>query len=119
MSDPGQESAPSERKLVTALFADLSGSLGIITGRDPEQADEILSNVIALMEAEITRYGGVVTQVMGDGTPRKPMSTTPPVPAWLHSPCCGPLPGSLSLPPSTARLRSGSVSTPVRLWFGR
>ncbi len=67
MINPDRGSAPSERKLVTALFADLRGSLGMIAGRDPELADEILSNAIAVMETEVTRYGGIVAHVMGDG----------------------------------------------------
>lgn len=56
-----------ERKLLTVLFADLRGSLSLISGRDPEQADEILSEVTGLMLEAVTRHGGTVARLMGDG----------------------------------------------------
>ena len=56
-----------ERKLLTVLFADLRGSLALISGRDPEQADEILSAVTGLMLETVGRNAGTVARLMGDG----------------------------------------------------
>ena len=38
-----------ERKQVTVLFADLKGSLELLAGRDPEEAQGILDPVLELM----------------------------------------------------------------------
>lgn len=59
--------AQTERKLVTVLFADIRGSMGLITGRDPEQADEMLGAVIAQMTQAVHSFDGTVSRVMGDG----------------------------------------------------
>ncbi len=56
-----------ERKLLTVLFADLRGSLSLISGRDPEQADEILGEVTGLMLDTVARHSGTITRLMGDG----------------------------------------------------
>ena len=65
---PPEPYAPAgERKLLTVLFADLRGSLSIISGRDPEQADEILGEVTGLMLAAVARHEGTIARLMGDG----------------------------------------------------
>jgi class 3 adenylate cyclase/tetratricopeptide (TPR) repeat protein len=56
-----------ERKQVTVLFADMTGSLELLTDRDPEEARGILDPVLELMMEAVHRYEGVVNQVMGDG----------------------------------------------------
>jgi class 3 adenylate cyclase len=56
-----------ERKQVTVLFADMKGSLELISGPDPEQARKLLDPVIERMMDAIHRYEGTVNQVMGDG----------------------------------------------------
>jgi len=56
-----------ERKLVTVLFADLKGSLELIADRDPEEARKLLDPVLEHMCEAVERYGGTVSQVMGDG----------------------------------------------------
>lgn len=56
----------SERKNVSVLFADLSGSLGLLEP-DPEQAKRLLEGVLDQLIAAVRQYGGTVTQVMGDG----------------------------------------------------
>jgi class 3 adenylate cyclase/tetratricopeptide (TPR) repeat protein len=56
-----------ERKQVTVLFADLKGSLELLAGRDPEEAQSILDPVLELMMQAVHRYEGTVNQVMGDG----------------------------------------------------
>lgn len=57
----------AERKLVTVLFADIVASSALVSGRDPEEADEILRSVLQVMTASVERYQGMVAQVMGDG----------------------------------------------------
>ena len=58
---------PGERKLLTVLFADVRGSLSLISGRDPEQVDEILGEATGLMREAVGRHSGTVARVMGDG----------------------------------------------------
>jgi len=56
-----------ERKRVTVLFADLKGSMELLTDRDPEDARKILDPVLTHMMEAVHRYEGTVNQVMGDG----------------------------------------------------
>src|SRR5262249_34997947 len=56
-----------ERKQVTVLFADLKGSMELLTARDPEEARKILDPVLERMLEAVHRYEGTVNQVMGDG----------------------------------------------------
>ena len=56
-----------ERKHVTVLFADLKGSMEILAGRDPEEAEKILNGVLELLMNAVHRYEGTVNQVLGDG----------------------------------------------------
>jgi class 3 adenylate cyclase/tetratricopeptide (TPR) repeat protein len=63
----GREALEGERKQVTVLFADLRGSLEILTDRDPEDARRILDPVLERMMEAVHRYEGTVNQVMGDG----------------------------------------------------
>jgi len=70
--DAARPSAPytaleGERKLVTVLFADLKGSLELIADRDPEEVRRLLDPVLEHMCEAVEKYGGTVSQVMGDG----------------------------------------------------
>jgi class 3 adenylate cyclase/tetratricopeptide (TPR) repeat protein len=56
-----------ERKEVTVLFADVKGSMELVSGRDPEEARRLLDPILQLMMDAVHRYGGIVNQVMGDG----------------------------------------------------
>ena len=56
-----------ERKLVTVMFADVIGSLQLIAGRDPEQAQAILDMLLRDMISAVHRYEGTISQVLGDG----------------------------------------------------
>ena len=56
-----------ERKQVTVLFADLKGSMELLTDRDPEEARKLLDPVLERMMEAVHRYEGTVNQVMGDG----------------------------------------------------
>jgi len=59
--------AEGERKHVTVLFADMKGSMELVADRDPEEAHELLDPLLGYMITAVERYGGTVTQVMGDG----------------------------------------------------
>ncbi len=56
-----------ERKRITVLFADIKGSLELIEGSDPEQADQLLESTLGKMMDAVHRYDGTVNKVMGDG----------------------------------------------------
>jgi class 3 adenylate cyclase/tetratricopeptide (TPR) repeat protein len=56
-----------ERKQVTVLFADLTGSMELLADRDPEEARKLLDPVLERMIEAVHRYEGTVNQVMGDG----------------------------------------------------
>ncbi|HXX11002.1 MAG TPA: adenylate/guanylate cyclase domain-containing protein [Burkholderiales bacterium] len=62
-----KEALEGERKQVTVLFADLKGSMELISERDPEEARKILDPVLERMMEAVHRYEGTVNQVMGDG----------------------------------------------------
>jgi class 3 adenylate cyclase len=56
-----------ERKQVTVLFADLKGSMELMTDRDPGEALKLLDPVLERMMEAVHHYEGTVNQVMGDG----------------------------------------------------
>ena len=57
----------NERKRVTVLFADISGSTRVIERLDPEEAALLLTPPVAVMTEVVQRYEGTVVKVMGDG----------------------------------------------------
>jgi class 3 adenylate cyclase len=56
-----------ERKMVTALFADIKGSMELMENLDPEEARRILDPALKLMIEAVHRYDGYVVQSTGDG----------------------------------------------------
>jgi class 3 adenylate cyclase/tetratricopeptide (TPR) repeat protein len=62
-----QAALEGERKRVTVLFADLKGSMELLSDRDPEEARGLLDPVLERMMEAVHRYEGTVNQVMGDG----------------------------------------------------
>jgi class 3 adenylate cyclase len=56
-----------ERKIVTALFADLKGSTELIHDLDPEGARAIIDPALKVMIYAVRQYDGYVVQSMGDG----------------------------------------------------
>jgi class 3 adenylate cyclase len=61
------EAIEGERKTVTALFADIKGSMELIEHLDPEEARAIVDPALKLMLDAVHRYGGYVAQFTGDG----------------------------------------------------
>ena len=64
---PAPENLDGERKTVTALFADIKGSMDLIKDLDPEDARAIVDPALKLMMEAVQRYGGYVAQSTGDG----------------------------------------------------
>ena len=61
------ENLDDERKTVTALFADIKGSMELIEDIDPEEARLIVDPALKLMMNAAHRYGGYIVQSTGDG----------------------------------------------------
>ena len=56
-----------ERKTITALFADIKGSMDLMEDLDPEEARAIVDPALKLMMEAVHHYGGYVAQSTGDG----------------------------------------------------
>src|SRR5882672_7236887 len=65
---PASAELPSgERKTVTALFADIKGSMDLMEDLDPEEARAIVDPALKLMIDAAHRYDGYIVQSTGDG----------------------------------------------------
>ena len=64
---PAPENLEGERKTVTALFADIKGSMDLIEDLDPEEARAIVDPALKVMIDAVDHYGGYVAQSTGDG----------------------------------------------------
>jgi class 3 adenylate cyclase len=56
-----------ERKTITALFADIKGSMDLLEDLDPEEARRLIDPALRLMMDAVHRYEGYVAQSLGDG----------------------------------------------------
>lgn len=66
--NPADEPAlEGERKLVTALIADIKDSVKLIGSLDPEKAHGIVHSVLGIMVDSVVKFGGYVLQTVGDG----------------------------------------------------
>src|SRR6202158_4351813 len=66
--DSPRDSPPEgERKTVTALFADIKGSMDLMEGLDPEEARAIVDPALRLMMDAAHRYRGHIVQSTRDG----------------------------------------------------
>jgi class 3 adenylate cyclase/tetratricopeptide (TPR) repeat protein len=57
----------AERKQVTVLFADVSGSMDLAEQQDPEEWREIMQRFFSTLAAAVTRFEGTVDKFTGDG----------------------------------------------------
>jgi hypothetical protein len=64
---PASENLDGERKTVTALFADIKGSMELMEDLDPEEARAIVDPALKLMIEAVHRYDGYIVQSTGDG----------------------------------------------------
>ena len=58
--------APAERKLVTILFADISGFTALSETLDPEAVRDLMNACFETLVPSIEKYGGVVDKYIGD-----------------------------------------------------
>ncbi len=56
-----------QRRIVTALFADIVGSTTLAERFDPEEVREVLGGTIALVIEQVDALGGTVKDLAGDG----------------------------------------------------
>ncbi|WP_432470141.1 adenylate/guanylate cyclase domain-containing protein [Amphritea sp. HPY] len=56
-----------ERKIVTALFADMAGSTALIQNLDPEEVRSLIDPILELMMEAVHYYEGYVAKSLGDG----------------------------------------------------
>ncbi|MGH7933444.1 MAG: adenylate/guanylate cyclase domain-containing protein [Candidatus Binataceae bacterium] len=61
------EALDGERKTVTALFADIKGSMDLMEELDPEEARAIVDPALRLMIDSVHHYDGYIVQSTGDG----------------------------------------------------
>jgi class 3 adenylate cyclase len=54
------------RKVVSVLFADITGSTSLGQALDPESLQQMLSRFFAEMKLIVERHGGVVSKFIGD-----------------------------------------------------
>ena len=116
-----------ERKTVTALFADIKGSMDLMEDLDPEEARAIVDPALKLMIDAAHRYGGYIVQSTGDGIFAlfgAPIAYEdhPQRAVFARSPHAG---RRQALRREAARAKgqpickSGSASTPAKLWSVR
>src|SRR5579864_3933317 len=58
--------APEERRIVTIMFADITGSTPLADHLDPEDLRAILAGYFNLMAEQIRRHGGTIEKYIGD-----------------------------------------------------
>ena len=56
-----------ERKLVTALIADIKDSVALVSGLTPERASRTIRSILAIMIESVVKFDGYVLQTVGDG----------------------------------------------------
>ncbi len=56
-----------QTRLLTVLFADLSGSVAATLDLDPEEAVEKVNQALEVMAAAVARHGGRIDRYLGDG----------------------------------------------------
>src|SRR5437870_12385673 len=61
------EDVREERRVVTALFADLVGSTALGERLDPEDLKLVVSDAVARMVLAVEAFGGTVKDLAGDG----------------------------------------------------
>ena len=63
----GEPTAPPERKLVTLLFADLTGYTELCSRLDPEDVHDFVRPAMTALRRVVESFGGSVPQLQGDG----------------------------------------------------
>ena len=105
-SSPRRAAPPTERRLVTVLFADLVGFTALAADRDPEAVRELLTRYFDAAREIVERYGGTsrsssATRSWPSGARRSRGRTTPNAPSGPRS--TSSKPSAVSTPARTAR----------------
>lgn len=61
-----QASVEEERRIVTALFADIVGFTALAEHRDPEEVKHVVDRAFAQLTEDITTFGGIIDKIVGD-----------------------------------------------------
>lgn len=61
-----QTVAEEERRVVTAIFADIVGFTALAEHRDPEEVKHLVDRCFEQLANDITEFGGVVDKIVGD-----------------------------------------------------
>ncbi len=64
---PDVRESPVERRIVTAMFADIVGSTALTEKLDPEEWRDLVTEIHAIGSRHIAAHSGVVMQYLGDG----------------------------------------------------
>src|ERR687887_2502722 len=67
LAAPEQGALREERKVVTAVFADLVGSTALAERLDPEEVKLIVGEAVARIVAAVEAFGGTIKDLAGDG----------------------------------------------------
>src|SRR5690349_10615269 len=62
----GDRGATGERKLVTVMFADISGFTSLSETMDPESVRDLMNQCFAHIIPAISRYDGTIDKFIGD-----------------------------------------------------
>src|SRR5258708_333788 len=90
-----QLSEPEERRVVTVMFADITGSTPLADRLDPEDMRTILAGYFNLMAEQIRRHGGTVDKYIGHAviavlcappSPQRPPARPVPPPPGMANP---------------------------------
>jgi class 3 adenylate cyclase/tetratricopeptide (TPR) repeat protein len=64
---PSNKMASAERRIVTTLFSDVTGSTSLAERMDPEEWTVIMNRIFERLIEPVERYDGTVARLMGDG----------------------------------------------------
>jgi ABC-type oligopeptide transport system substrate-binding subunit/class 3 adenylate cyclase len=67
MATPSDPAVREERKVITAVFADLVGSTALAERLDPEDVKLIVGDAVARIVTTVEEFGGTVKDLAGDG----------------------------------------------------
>ncbi len=66
LAEMPEQTSGGERRIVTVLFCDVTGSTALAEKMDPETWAEIMDEAFGYLTEPIDRYGGTVARLMGD-----------------------------------------------------
>ena len=61
-----QATVEEERRVVTAMFADIVGFTALAEGQDPEEVKHLVDRAFAQLAEDVTAFGGVIDKIVGD-----------------------------------------------------